>query len=92
MTRVPLLIAVGYPLALFGALFFLSKRDPFAIFDEFYLMATGVAAPALATTFAVILHRRDGGPSLLKTLALVAWIIAITAAHFWLVAELAAGV
>ena len=92
MKRLPLLIAVGYPLILFGVLFIVARKDPFGIFDELYLLATGVVAPALATTVLVILWRRDDGPTLLKTLGLVGWVILVTLAHFWLVAEFAKGV
>ena len=92
MKRLPLLIAFGYPLILFGVLFLVARNDPFAIFDDTYLMATGVVAPALATTLAIILWRRETGPSLLTALGLVGWVILVTLAHFWLVAEFAKGV
>lgn len=90
--RLPLLVGIGYPVVLFGILFLVVRRDAFAIFDEVYLMATGVALPALVLTLSVIALRRGGGGFWLPVLALIVWIGVVTLAHFWVVAQLAAGV
>lgn len=92
MKRIILLIAVGYPLLLLSILALVASIDPFLVFDSLYTVSTGVIAPALATTFFVMLHRREGGPGLLKTLALIGWIITVTILHFWLIALIASGV
>ena len=92
MKRLPLLIGVAYPIILFGVLSVVSTRDPFGIFDETYLMATGVALPAVVMTLAVILLRRRDGATWLPAILLSLWVIAVTIAHFWVVGQLAAGV
>ncbi len=92
MKRLPLFIGFAYPLFLFGVLYFVSSRDPFAIFDEFYLMATGVALPAGVLTLSFIILRRTNGAFWVPFILLCLWIGAVTIAHFWVVAQIAGGV
>ena len=91
MKRLPLLIGIAYPLVLFAILYVVFSRDPFAIFDEFYLMATGVALPATVLTLSVIVLRRIEGAFWVPMILLALWIGAVTIAHFWVVAQIAGG-
>lgn len=90
--RLPLLIGVAYAVILFGILYVVANGDPFAIFDEGYLMATGVALPALVLTLSAIVLRRREGAFWLPMILLAIWVCAVTLMHFWVVALIAGGV
>lgn len=92
MKRLPLMIGIAYPVILFGVLYFVSSRDPFAIFDEFYLMATGVALPAAVLTLSFIALRRTKGAFWVPFIVLCLWVAAVTVGHFWVIAQIAGGV
>lgn len=92
MKRLPWIIGIGYPILLFGILYLVASGDPFAIFDDTYLMGTGVLLPAIVLTASFMIIRRTGerfwGPAIVLGL----WVAAMTLAHFWVVAQIAGGV
>ncbi len=92
MKRLPLLIGIAYPVLLFFVLYVVSSRDPFGIFDELYLMATGVGLPAAVLTLSFIAIRRTDGAVWVPFILLALWVAAMTLLHFWVVAQIAAGV
>ncbi len=92
MKRLPLLVGIGYPIVLFGILALVASRDAFAIFDDTYLMGTGVALPAVVLTVTFMVMRRTEGAFWVPAIVLGLWIAVVTFAHFWVVAQIAGGV
>lgn len=92
MKKLALLLGVAYPFVVFTIFYWVSESDPFGIFDETYLMGMGVALPAAILTLSVILIRRGEGAFWLPVILMAVWITGVTMAHFWAVAQLAAGV
>ena len=92
MRRLPLFIGIAYPIVLFGILYVVLNRDPFGIFDEGYLLLTGVVLPVTVLTLSAMIIRRAADRFWLPMIALAVWVGAVTMAHFWIVAQIAAGV
>ncbi|MEO1537816.1 MAG: hypothetical protein AAFR73_08800 [Pseudomonadota bacterium] len=92
MRHLPLVLGIAYPAILFGSFYLAVSLDPFAIFDEIYLIATSVALPAVFLSAGVVVLRWAGGRIWVPAVLLLIWVAAMTFAHIWLVAEVSAGV
>lgn len=86
------LMAIGYPAGLAAALYVMTNRDPFSIFNEYYMLATLVLIPALLLTLTVIVGRSDQSPGWTWVGTLGLWIVMVTGAHLYIIGALARSV
>ena len=83
MTRLLLLIAVGYPVLLAALAIFLMRQDPKLVFDQYYMLGTLAIAPAFLLSLVVVIARAEGAPSVLFSASIGFWVLVVTAAHLW---------
>ena len=92
MRKILLGVFLLYPIVIVVIFRVTFSRDPFAIFDEFYLALTSLAVPVTIIFGLIVMLWRNGWKSWFWTAITATWVMVLTVLHFWVVMQIAASV